>query len=66
MNTKPVSAIIVGAGHRALIYADLALSHPELLKIVGVADPNPVRRENEEKRYCKPRKSGLCQTGNNE
>lgn len=54
MNTKPVSAIIVGAGHRALIYADLALSHPELLKIVGVADPNPVRRANAAKRYHIP------------
>ncbi len=42
---KPVTAIIVGAGHRALIYAELAVTNPELMKIVGVADPNPVRRK---------------------
>ena len=45
MNQKPVTAIIVGAGHRALVYSELAKTNPELLKIVGVADPNPVRRK---------------------
>jgi hypothetical protein len=44
MTGKPVTAIIVGAGHRSLIYASLAVTHPEMLKIVGVADPNPTRR----------------------
>ena len=44
---KPVTAIIVGAGHRALVYSELAKTNPEDLKIVGVADPNPVRRK-----YC--------------
>ena len=43
--SKPITAIIVGAGHRALVYAELAITNPELMKIVGVADPNPVRRE---------------------
>mgnify|MGYP003298218247 CR=1 FL=1 len=43
--SKPVTAIIVGAGHRALIYAELAITNPEQLQIVGVADPNPVRRQ---------------------
>ena len=43
--SKPVTAIIVGAGHRAMVYSELALTNPELLKIVGVADPNPVRRK---------------------
>lgn len=42
--SKPITAVIVGAGHRAMIYANLSLTNPELLKIVGVADPNPVRR----------------------
>ena len=42
---NPVTAIIVGAGHRAMLYSKLALSNPELLKIVGVADPNPTRRK---------------------
>lgn len=45
MEQKPVTAIIVGAGHRALVYSQLAVTNPELLKIVGVADPNPVRRK---------------------
>ena len=46
MEQKPVTAIIVGAGHRALVYSQLALTNPEQLKIVGVADPNPVRRKH--------------------
>ncbi len=45
MEKKPVTAIIVGAGHRAFVYSELAITNPELLKIVGVADPNPVRRK---------------------
>lgn len=45
MQSKPVTAIIVGAGHRAFVYSELAKTNPELLKIVGVADPNPVRRK---------------------
>lgn len=45
MDKKPVTAVIVGAGHRAFVYAKLAQTNPELLQIVGVADPNPIRRE---------------------
>lgn len=45
MGLTPVTAIIVGAGHRAFVYSELAKTNPELLKIVGVADPNPVRRK---------------------
>ena len=45
MPQKPITAVIVGAGHRAIIYAKLALQKPELLRIVGVADPDPIRRE---------------------
>ena len=46
MKNSPVTAIIVGAGHRALVYSELAKTNPEQLKIVGVADPNPVRRRH--------------------
>lgn len=42
---EPITAIIVGAGHRAFVYSELAKTNPEMLKIVGVADPNPVRRK---------------------
>lgn len=45
MENKPVTAIIVGAGHRSFVYSELAKTNPEMLKIVGVADPNPVRRK---------------------
>ncbi len=41
----PVTAVIVGAGHRALTYASLAKRRPDALQIVGVADPDPARRE---------------------
>ncbi|MBN2628467.1 MAG: Gfo/Idh/MocA family oxidoreductase [Spirochaetales bacterium] len=43
--SQPVTAVIVGAGHRALIYASLALENPELLTITGVADPSPASRQ---------------------
>ena len=43
-----ITAIIVGAGHRSLGYAELAKIDPEQLKIVGVADPLPDRRK-----YCR-------------
>lgn len=43
--SKQITAIIVGAGHRALLYASYAKEHPEALKIVGVADPDPIRRK---------------------
>ncbi len=39
------TAIIVGAGHRALIYAEYAKRHPEAFQIVGVADPSEGRRQ---------------------
>ncbi|MBQ6019387.1 MAG: Gfo/Idh/MocA family oxidoreductase [Clostridia bacterium] len=51
MSEHPVTAVIVGCGHRAVIYADYALEHPEELKIVGVADPNRERCLMAAKRY---------------
>ena len=42
---KPVTVIILGAGHRAMTYADYSLSHPDELKIVGVAEPDLYRRQ---------------------
>lgn len=43
--SKPLTAIIVGAGHRALTYAAYARQHPDELKIVAVADPRELRRK---------------------
>jgi len=44
MASKPVTAVIVGAGHRSLTYASYARYRPDALKIVGVADPLEYRR----------------------
>jgi len=41
--TRPVSVILIGAGHRGSIYADFAKKNPDEMKIVGVADPNIYR-----------------------
>ena len=37
----PVSAIIVGAGHRAMLYASYAKLHPEALTIVSRSRSHP-------------------------
>ena len=42
--TKRLTAVIIGAGHRAVIYASYAQAHPDELAIVGMADPSPLRR----------------------
>ncbi|ETW04903.1 hypothetical protein, variant 1 [Aphanomyces invadans] len=36
---EPVRAIVVGAGQRGRTYAQYALEHPDLFKVVGVAEP---------------------------
>jgi len=40
-----IKAILIGAGQRGYIYCDYALSNPDELQIVGVAEPDPVRRK---------------------
>jgi len=40
-HTEPVTAVVVGMGARATIYAREALRHPDKLRIVGVADVDP-------------------------
>ena len=42
---KPVTVIVVGAGGRGTAYADYAKRFPKSMKIVGVSDINPYRRE---------------------
>lgn len=44
MSREPLKAIVVGAGHRALLYASYAVQHPDELQIVAVADPREARR----------------------
>ncbi len=42
-HSQPVTAVVVGMGARAEIYAREALRHPDTLRIVGVADVDPAR-----------------------
>jgi predicted dehydrogenase len=45
MMSKPITAVLFGAGLRgAQSYAPHALEHPDELKFVAVAEPDPVRR----------------------
>lgn len=51
---KQLTAVVVGFGGRGAIYAKYAMDHPEELAIVGVADPNPMRRETAAQRHNIP------------
>jgi predicted dehydrogenase len=42
---KPVTVILIGAGHRGSNYADYAKKNPAEMKIVAVADPSSYRSE---------------------
>ncbi len=48
---SPIRALVVGAGQRGLIYASYAQYHPDELQIVGVAEPDPHRREMTQRLY---------------
>lgn len=52
--SKKITAMIVGAGHRSLLYGQYALHHPEEFQIVGVADPDPLRRSKAAKMFDIP------------
>jgi len=54
MSNQPCTAIIVGAGHRSLAYARHAERQPDELQIVGIADPNALRRDMVAERYGLP------------
>lgn len=45
-SVQTTTALLVGAGHRTLQYASYAQERPEELRIVGVADPRPLRRRH--------------------
>lgn len=50
----PLRAVIVGAGHRGVLYASYGDQHPEELAIVAVVDPDPIRRERAAERFGIP------------
>ncbi|MBQ8849300.1 MAG: Gfo/Idh/MocA family oxidoreductase [Clostridia bacterium] len=53
MNRK-IKVILLGAGNRADIYASICFERPELLEVVGIVDPDAVRRELMRKKYSVP------------
>lgn len=52
--SKKVTAIVLGAGNRGNVYGNYALSYPEELDIVGVAEPIPIRQERFGDRHAIP------------
>ena len=51
---KPVTVMIIGAGDRGRCYAQYAEKFPKSMKVVGVADLNPYRREQMAKKHNIP------------
>jgi predicted dehydrogenase len=51
---KPVTCIVLGAGARGNVYASYASKYPEEMKIVGVAEPIPYRRQRFSEKYNIP------------
>ena len=49
-----ITAVLVGLGHRSVGYAAYADANPDELRIVGVAEPDPVRRERYAERFGVP------------
>ncbi|WP_309119755.1 Gfo/Idh/MocA family oxidoreductase [Paenibacillus sp.] len=43
--SKHIKVVLVGAGDRGMGYATHALRYPDEMKIVGVVDPDPARRQ---------------------
>lgn len=51
---RPVTAITCGAGSRGNVYGNYASNFPDQIKIVGVAEPIPVRNEKYAKKHGIP------------
>jgi len=52
MAEKILTAILLGAGQRGFAYCAYALENPDKLQIVGVAEPDPVRRNDFQKKHA--------------
>lgn len=48
---KQIRVVLLGAGNRADVYASVSLKYPEKMKVVGIVDPDPVRRELMREKY---------------
>lgn len=51
---KQITAILVGAGNRANVYASVSFDYPEVIKVVGLVDPNPERLQYMKERFNVP------------
>ena len=51
---KPLTAVIVGCGHRSRVYAEIALKCPDQLKIIALVDPDKHVRDMCKKLYGVP------------
>ncbi|MBK8485929.1 MAG: Gfo/Idh/MocA family oxidoreductase [Saprospiraceae bacterium] len=49
--SKPITAITLGAGARGNVYGNYAIENPEEIKIVGVAEPIPIRNDRYTKKH---------------
>ena len=56
---KPVTAITLGAGNRGNVYGNYAVQYPDDLKIVGVAEPIPIRNERYMKKHAIDKKNSF-------
>ena len=52
--SNPLKVVIVGGGHRSLIYAELSEIKPDMMQIVGIVDPNEFRRNSIAERFSIP------------
>ena len=43
--SKPLTCIIIGGGNRGWVYSSFAAKRPELMKVIGVAEPIKIRRD---------------------
>ena len=51
---NPIKVVIVGGGHRSLIYAGLSEIKPDMMQIVGIVDPNEFRQKSIAERFSIP------------
>jgi hypothetical protein len=49
---KPVTAIVCGAGNRGNVYGSYSIAYPDMLDIVGVAEPILIRNERYATRHA--------------
>lgn len=51
---KPLTAITLGAGARGNVYGNFSVEYPEQLKIIGVAEPIPIRLQRYSVKHAIP------------